>query len=148
MLYWLFFNSLPEGLLIGLPAKADYELSHMSLLLGFFVSLIPAGVAMYAMTTLAKLFRLYEDAVFFSRENVLLFRRLGYALVSWVVASMAFTTLISMVLTFGNSPGKRLVVAEFGVSEFSTLIIGFIVLLISWVMNEGRKLQDEQACTV
>lgn len=148
LLYWMLFNYLPEGLLVGLPTLPQGSLSSWSLFLGFTVSLIPLTVALYAMAILAKLFGLYEQAVIFSRDNVLLFRRLGYALIAWVVASMLFTTLISMVLSFGNPPGQRLVVAEFSVSEFTMLIMAFIVLLISWVMDEGRKLQDEQRYTI
>ena len=39
-------------------------------------------------------------------------------------------------------------VAQFGASDVGTLIIGAVVLLVSWVMKEASKLEDEQAHTV
>jgi len=69
-------------------------------------------------------------------------------LISWVVANLLFVVLISIVLTFNNAPGDRMMVAQFGISDIGTLIIGAVVVLLSWVMSEASKLEDEQAHTV
>ncbi|MCH9675121.1 MAG: DUF2975 domain-containing protein [Gammaproteobacteria bacterium] len=84
----------------------------------------------------------------FSAENVKYIRRLGYVLIAWVVANTIFTALISLVITFANAEGERVLVAEFGIVDLFALIVGGIILVIAWVMNEGRKLEDEQAHTV
>ena len=146
--YWAFFNHLPEGLLADLPVAPAQPLSSLSLSLAFLVSLLPVSVALYGVAALGALFKLYENGIIFAAENVKYFRRLGYALMAWVMANALFTPLISLVITFGNPPGERVVVAEFGVLDASILAIGSVVLLVSWVMNEGRKLEDEQAHTV
>ncbi len=98
--------------------------------------------------SLRELFKLYERAIVFSERNVNCFRRLGYTLISWVFANLIFVVLISVVLTFNNLPGERVVVAQFGSSDVVTLIIGAIVLLVSWVMEEASRLENEQAHTV
>jgi len=103
---------------------------------------------MFGMVTLTKLFKLYENAIVFAAENVKYVRRLGYILICWVIASAVFTTLISIVISFANPPGQRMMIAEFQISDLSTLLIGAIVILISWVMEEGRKLEDETAHTI
>jgi len=64
------------------------------------------------------------------------------------VANLIFVTLISIVLTFNNVPGERLVVAQLGISDVGTLIIGAVIVLVSWVMKEASKLEDEHAYTV
>jgi hypothetical protein len=148
LLYGAFFNHLPEGLLADLPVVPAQKLSFLSLTLAFFVSLLPLSVALYGLITLSTLFKLYENGIIFSADNVRYFRRLGYVFLFWVMANAAFTPLVSFILTFVNPPGERAMVAKFGISDISSLIIGAVVLLISWVMNEGRRFEDEQAYTV
>ncbi len=148
LLYWLFFNYLPSGLTTGLPAPVNQSLPLVTLMLAFLVSLIPLSVAIYGLFTLKRLFTLYENAIVFSVKNVQCFRHLGYTLISWVFANMVFVTLVSIVITFNNPPGERIVIAQFGISDIATLIIGAVVVLISWVMKEASKLENEQAYTV
>jgi hypothetical protein len=147
-MYWLLFNYLPVGFITELPVVVNQSLPLKTLLLAFLVSLIPASVAIYGVINLKILFGLYEKAIVFSERNVKCFRRLGYALISWVIANLIFVVLISIVLTFNNSSGDRMIVAQFGVSDIGTLIIGAIVVLVSWVMHEASKLEEEQATTV
>ncbi len=148
-LYWASFNHLPDGFIeLPVAVAANQTLSYSSLALAFCVSLIPVSVAMFGMVTLTKLFKLYENAIVFAAENVKYVRRLGYILIYWVIASAIFTTLISIVISFANPPGQRMMVAEFQISDLSTLLIGAIVILISWIMEEGRKLEEETAHTI
>ncbi len=148
LLYWLFFNSLPKGFTTELPVLTNQTLSLSTRALAFLVSLIPASVAIYGLLTLKELFKLYQKGIVFSAENVKCFRCLGYTLISWVGANMIFILLISVVLTFNNPVGERQIVAQFGFSDLATLITGAVVILVSWVMIEASKLEDEQAYTI
>ena len=145
--YWLCFNQLPEGFLPLQPYEMA-GLSWSSAMLALLASLLPLGVAIFALLTLSSLFLLYEKGVYFSMNNVALFKRLGVALLLWVPASFLYNSLLSIIVTIGNPPGERLLVAAFGYGEFAMLLMGGIVILISWIMNEGRKLEDEQAHTI
>lgn len=147
-LYWVFFNHLPEGFHTDLPVTPTQELSLSQLILGGLVSFLPVGVTLYGLVTLKALFRLYADAIMFSAENVKYFRRLGYVFIAWVMANAIFTPLIGLIITSANPAGKKALVVQFGIVDLFTLIIGGIILVIAWVMNEGRKLEDEQAHTV
>jgi hypothetical protein len=144
----MFFNHLPSGLVTDLPVVASQALSLPTLLLAFLVSLIPVSVAIFGLIALKDLFSLYEKAIFFTAENVKCFRRLGTSLISWVVANLIFVTAISAVISFNNAPGERVIVAQFGVTDIAMLLIGFVVVLVSWVMDEAVKLEDEHAYTV
>jgi len=148
LMYWLFFNNLPVGFKTDLPVVIDQVLPLKTLLLAFLVSLIPASVAVYGLTKLKELFKLYEKAIVFSKKNVECFHNLGYTLIYWVIANFIFVALISLALTFNNASGERVIVARFGISDISTLIIGAVVILVSWVMGEASKLEEEQALTV
>lgn len=147
LFYWTLFNNLPQGLQ-PTPPYPIYELPWTTRALGFLVSLLPVGVAVFGLLTLTRLFRLYEAAIYFSRENVQLFRRLGTTLMLWVAASSLYTILLSVVITFNNSPGERMVVATFSYGDLAMLLMGGVVILISWIMDEGRKLEEEQAHTI
>jgi DUF2975 family protein len=148
LLFWLFFNSLPAGFKNDLPVSTGNSLSFLTLSLAFLVCMIPGSVTVYALLTLKKLFKLYEKAVVFSASNVDCFRRLGYTLIFWVIAKLISMPLLSIVLSLANPPGERQLVAGIGATDIGTLVIGAIIVVISWVMNEACKLNDEQAYTV
>jgi DUF2975 family protein len=147
IVYWLFFNHLPDGL-FKLPIVANQDLSLQIRLLAILASLLPVSVACFGAFTLVKLFKLYEKTIIFTTENVKYFRTLGYTVIFWVIAKMIYITLISAIISFSNPPGQRVLIAQFELPDMSALIIGAIVVLVSWIMDEGRKLEDEQAQTV
>lgn len=148
LVYWAFFNQLPEGFHAELPVQPGQVLSLTQKIFGGLVSLLPLSVVIYGLVTLKALFRLYAKGIMFSIENVKYFRRLGYALIAWVMANTLYTPLISLVVSSTSPHGERVLVAQFGITDLLTFLIGGIILVISWVMNEGRKLEDEQAFTV
>ncbi|MFT5133485.1 MAG: hypothetical protein ACI9SC_001957 [Gammaproteobacteria bacterium] len=147
--YWLFFNDLPEGFTSELPPLViSNTLALSTRLLAFIVSLIPTSIAIYGIFNLRELFTLYEKGIIFTTANVKCIRRLGYALIYWTFSKIPFMALISIVLSHNNPPGERMVSIGFGSTDFVTLVTGAIVLIISWVMSEASKLEDEQAHTV
>jgi len=98
---------------------------------------------------LSQLFMLYAKNIIFSLHNMLLIRKIGYTLVAQVLVSIIITQpLLSFMLTKDAIPGQLFIQSGVGGDEISNLLIGGIVILISWVMAEGRKLADEQALTI
>ncbi len=147
LVYWLSFNHLPKELLTGLPVTPNQDLPPLFLILALLVSMIPICVAMYGFRLLTNLFLLYENGHVFTSENVHLFRKLGYMVIAWVIASFLFTGLISLVVTHGLSHLPTLAL-EISLSDLLGIVMGAIVVLISKVMDEGRRLEDQQMYTV
>ncbi len=147
LIYWLSFNHLPEELLTGLPVTPNQDLPPLFLGLALLVSMIPISVAMYGFRILTSLFRLYENGHVFTSENVHLVRKLGYVVIAWVFASFIFAGLISLVVTHGL-PHLPTLALEVSLSDFLGVVMGAIVVLISKVMDEGRRLEDQQMYTV
>ncbi|WP_126456826.1 DUF2975 domain-containing protein [Sulfuriflexus mobilis] len=147
LIYWLGFNHFPQEF-VPLPIRVEAELSLLARLLGFVISMLPIGVVIAAMYILAKLFNLYEKGIVFASPTVKCFRQLGWVLMFWVLASLLYLPMLSGVVTSVNPPGQRLIAAQLGLSDFVILLMGAIVVLISWVMDEARKLEEEQAHTV
>ncbi|MEZ8573404.1 DUF2975 domain-containing protein [Vibrio splendidus] len=113
-----------------------------------FTSLLMSSILMYALMVLIRLFRNYERGEIFSLENAMSYQKLGYSLFYWVLGSVIYGSLMSVILSFNNPPGERIFEISFVGMDFLTLILGIIILIISWVMKEGYILADEHSQTI
>jgi hypothetical protein len=148
-LYWTFFNRIYHmGPLPPLPVRVDHDLPGLTRFLAFVVDLIPMGVIIYGLGKLEGLFGLYEKGRIFTAQNVAYFRSLGRTLIVWVGFDVVRNSLLSMVLTLDNPPGQRVITVGLGSADFTAIFVGIVVLIISWVMDEGRKIQEDQALIV
>ncbi len=148
-IFWMSFNYLPEGFTTDqLPVPITSPLSLGTLWMAFLVSLVPTSVIIYGLLNLKTLFSLYEQGIVFTQGNVQCFHRLGLSLMALVIAGFIHTPLLSMVLSFNNPEGQRMLTLQFGTQNLSLFIMGAMLVLVSWVMSEAVKLEHEQAHTV
>jgi hypothetical protein len=83
------------------------------------------------MAVFDRLFRLYGNGILFSVKNINYIRFQGYYLIlNWVVDYQMQGALLDMALS--TTP----------------LFVGFLIIFIAWIMDEGRKIQEEQELTV
>jgi Protein of unknown function (DUF2975) len=88
-----------------------------------------------------KLFSNVEHGIFFGRENVRYIRNIGWWLVIVPFLSIVFET--SKVIWATDAP------VNVDLSNLpNDLLKGFFVIFIAWIMDEGRKIQEEQELTV
>ncbi len=146
-LAWRFIDQIPLTQL-NLPVKPDPGHPPIVWVLGFLVSMIPAGVVMYAVGRLRRLFGLYARGVIFGPANVACYRRLGWASLVWAGAEFLSRPLHGLVLTWFNPPGQRLLVLGLDGNILLGLFAGAAVLTVAWVMEEGRRIEEEQALIV
>jgi hypothetical protein len=89
-----------------------------------------------------RLLNLYEKGVIFSAENVVQIRRLGYL-------AMAYGLLTAIPSVFLPNHGIFSVPATLINFLFSPwFFTGCFVIIITWIMDEGLKIQEEQELTV
>ncbi|MGO9584951.1 MAG: DUF2975 domain-containing protein [Limisphaerales bacterium] len=101
------------------------------LILGF----IRVGLFFAGALVLSRLLRFFASGSFFTAKNINCIKWLGCLVVSdWVIVK--FLQVI----------GSRALMIGF--DDFAKLAIGFLVVLIAWIMDEGRKIQEEQELTV
>ncbi|EAR56813.1 hypothetical protein SKA34_05015 [Photobacterium sp. SKA34] len=117
-------------------------------LIATLTSLIYCSIIMYALTKLIRLFRNYENNNIFTLENATIYQKLGYSIFYWVGGSVFYQAIMTLVLSFNNPPGQRMIAFSFVGVDFITIIMGLIVLIISWVMKEAYILADEQHLTI
>ena len=103
---------------------------------------------MFVKYFLIRLFRLYEEARIFTTENVHYIRLTGLMIFLSQIILPFYEALMTFVLTSHNPVGKHFITISFGNGNIKILIIALLIMLIAWIMDEGRKIQDEQQLTV
>jgi len=146
--YWCFFNEFPAAMKSQLPVMERMELPAMNRLLCFAATLPPVGVAMNGFWNLRGLFGLYAAGEVFTKRNVCRYRRLGRTLLYWAGAVFLHTPLLSLAMSAGMPQGQRHLVIAIGSIELVALFAGAVALVISWVMDEGRRIEEENALTI
>ncbi|CZF83917.1 MULTISPECIES: DUF2975 domain-containing protein [Grimontia] len=111
-------------------------------------SALPIGVLLYGMALLVKLFRRYESADIFSVDTANCYRMLGFTFFYWVLANLAFGGLISVILSFNNPPGERVLSLSLGSVDIVTVLCGFMILTVGWVMREAQIIAEEHQHTI
>jgi len=149
---WFGLIAIPSGFFTfsRLPIVVDFGALEPSIqLAGCAIQLLSAIATIMGFYYLSQLFTLYSKNIIFSLQNMLLIRKIGYTFVAQVLVSIMITQpVLSFVLTKDAIPGQRFISSGIGSDEISNLLIAGIVILISWIMAEGRKLADEQALTI
>jgi hypothetical protein len=93
--------------------------------------LVREGLAICGLAVLSCLFWLYEQGILFAAKNVNYIRFFGYVLIlEWVVDYQLSG-----------------VVHDLNLSTVP-ILAGLLIIFVAWIMDEGRKIQEEQALTV
>lgn len=143
------FNHSP---LLGLnwsdaPHMAGPATSTMKLL-GFAASMLPGMASMYCFWCLAQLFARFGQGEMFCETVVGLIRRIGWAVLATQGLRVVHGTLVSLILTMDNAPGQHMITAGMDSATFSEIVTGVVIILASWVMDEARKLKEEQELVI
>jgi len=149
--YWVFLNSLPKWLITVNSKPVPLVENHLSAslrLIGFGFSLLPVSMLLYGLFNIRKLFKLYADGFIFSDVHTSIFRKLAKAFIFLVLFSVVEESAKSVLFSLGNPPGSRVLEIGFSSNDFFMLLMGGIVWVISWVVDEGRVLSEENKLTV
>ena len=117
-------------------------------LLALAVGMIPAGVFMLGMWWLVRLFGLFSVGQIFTADTVRYIRHLGWTMVAGVAAAPVHEALLSLVLTMHNPPGEHILSLSTESADLGELLTAGVIILVSWIMDEGRKLREADELTV
>ena len=116
--------------------------------LGLGVSLIPLGATMLCLWWLVRLFGLFSAGEIFTGNTVKYIRRTGWTMLAGVALVPVQEALLTLVLTMHNPPGERMITISLQSTDLRDLLIAGIIILVSWIMDEGRKLRETDELTV
>lgn len=125
-----------------------YPLDANTKLLAFMVDMLPTIVELLVLYFLIKLFGLYEKGEIFSLKNVRYIRNVGYALLINELLRPVRQFLLGFILTWHNPPGQKIALMTISGTNVGIILTALIIILISWIMAEGYKLQEEQELTI
>lgn len=150
--FWLSVHTSAD-FLSALGVGADLfarpiTLNGLTRLLGFIATMLPAGIFMYALFQLIKLFQHYERGEIFILDNVGRYRKLGYSLFAWVIGGLLYSALISFIMTFQNVGEEKIIGISINGTDIAAAITGGIILLIAWVMKEAQEISEEHTLTI
>ncbi len=94
---------------------------------------------------LRSLFESFKQAQFFTPKNTQSLYRISKILFLSTVLKCLSSSVISVLLTWNNSAGKKALVVSFGSNELWLLIIAATLLTITWTFREGQRLAQENS---
>ncbi|MCG8553290.1 MAG: DUF2975 domain-containing protein [Desulfobacterales bacterium] len=147
-LIWLFINKMPGMIQDILPDFVQLPLPLPIRLAGLAVTMIPVSIMIYGITTLIQLFRLYQCGKIFQAENVACLKRLSGTILVLGVTGIITDSLLSVVLTLHHPPGEHMITFGLTDKDITLFILGYVLMTIARVMQEGCRLQQEQNLTV
>ena len=101
---------------------------------------IGTGVYLLGVISFYRLLCLYEKGVFFSEANVSEMKRLGSYLVGYGILAVAANVIYT--------GGIALPWTLLDVAASPWIVVGGAIYIVAWIMDEGRKIQEEQELTV
>ena len=136
------FNFKSVHLASGMVSLFNYPYANVSDIPAPMYVLSGIGTAVYLLgiISLYRLLCLYEKGVFFSAANVSQIKKLGcYLVVYGVLAIVADAT---------HAGGFVFPVVLFEGAASPWIVVGGAIYIIAWIMDEGRKIQEEQELTI
>ena len=132
------------------PMAFKYSLSFTAStkFLGFSVSLIPLAIKLTILYLLIKLFKNFQQGDIFSMKSVSYVKAISITLLLGQLIHRFYQALLSLVLTWHNPVGKRVIVVGFSGTNFGMLCVALLMLLISWILRESYQLYEQQKYTI
>jgi hypothetical protein len=148
---WIFINALEKNIQTpeGYVNLTNISWTSILKLLGFSAEIIGVLPFIISLFFLKAIFENYKKRDIFTIKNAILYRRLGFLfLISALVIKPLSEMLMILAVTFTNPPGHRYLTISYGTPNFISLFYGILVIIVSWVMLEANRMNDEQKFTI
>lgn len=129
----------------GVAGVAPADLSASQCLMGYLTDLPALAAGSFVFVTLAGICRRYGAGELFSEDVARAYRRFARGMLAWAGLKLAGHTLLVLALTLDNPPGNRLLSISIGGDTLAMVLVGLAVHLLGKVMEEGRRLQEDNA---
>ena len=117
-------------------------------LIGMCIDSVVAGLLIAILWLIASLMKKFENNEIFSASTVVLFTTLSKCAFYLALYTPINRMLLSVVTTFHNAPGQRVLTASFGSADLCNILIFGILMVMTLLMQQATILQNEQNLTV
>ena len=115
---------------------------------GYFINLIPIVIDMAILFILIRLFRRFEKGSIFTISNVKRIRRIGWLMLIGEIIQPFYALLLSFTMTYANPPGFRFAYLGVNLQNVTLAVVAMLIILVSWIIQEGHKINEENSLTV
>lgn len=115
--------------------------------LAFLAMAMPMGFLMFIFHQMAKIFAQYGRGVVFCLSNAQTYKNVGLALFGLALVNLIADSLVSVVLSY-QSLGQRILSVGIGVGQVYPIIFGLALYIISYIMEEAHRIDQEQKYTI
>jgi hypothetical protein len=106
-------------------------------------------ITLLGLFTLNGLFKNYQKGYIFSLDNTQKYKFLGWLFFLKGLVVIPFSQMFMVLaVSLSNPPGHRYITLSFGTPNLEALFCGTLIIVISWVMSEGYKLQEDHQLTI
>ncbi len=137
-------SNIPIPPSVQVMNKMEISLGHF----GFYLFLPLLVVQSYWLWQLKRLFEMYAQGKIFIAQNTIYIRRAAIAFLGITILSMGINMLLSVFLTINNLIEYRLLLITIGILQICNILMGIVLFVIAWIMDEGRRLQEENDSTI
>jgi hypothetical protein len=116
--------------------------------LGFAVSLIPTGFAIWAILLLRRLFRCYMEREVLTANCATLIKKSGLALLCMAVSRILLQPLVTALMSWSAPPGERVLALGFGTEDLNFFFVAGVLVVIGWAMHEAASAAEENKAFV
>lgn len=151
-------SALPASAMAFIPSEMKAQippLSGMSFfmkLIGCVAYFIPFIAKVVALSFLAKLFKYYQNLQIFSQGAIRTIRNIGFTVLIGSFLEIATSVIVFLSLPDAFPIPDRLKMGSLvlGPIGYNMRFIGvaLFMILVSWIMEIGRRIQEEQEHTV
>jgi hypothetical protein len=124
------------------------EISDLHRFLGFLVSSIPLSCYVIGIWNLSSLFGAFSRQRFLVVGNIRLIRNAALAFFAQQVAYFLAFPLMSLLFTYQNPVGERMIMLAYGTDQFQMLILSLSVWAAASIFKLSVKLQEDSQWTV
>ena len=114
-------------------------------LLAFLVTMVPAGIGVYGLIALRRLFGAYSAGAIFAAGNALDLRTFALSVAASVLAKIVVGPLLSVIVSWHNPPGTRVLEISVRSNDLGALFVGCLFLVVAWIMAEAQRLAEDNA---
>jgi len=98
--------------------------------------------------SLFKLFGLYQQGLVFTSANIACIKNIGTVLLAWIALKLLYPVVVVLVIRFSGASDSLALYMSLGSDELRLLLIGLVIYVIAWVMNEATSLHQEQELVI
>lgn len=126
----------------------EHPLTMPLRLLGLTISIIPLSIELMMYYNFINLFLMYEQGHYFNMENVAVIRKIGIYVLLGQLISPFMEAANTVLFTWQNSPGNHMLRISFESNNLGLVVTGLLIILISRIIAEGHRLNEEQRLTI